>query len=473
MEINIIVAFCKKFGIGTHGTIPWNIEPDLKRFGEITLNQVVVVGRKTYESIGRPLEDRLNIVLTRKPEKYDNTDNLIYCDMQGYRSLYHSLSQNKEYNRLFVIGGSEIYKIFLPQTKNLYITQIDKLYDCDQFFPQFTNFRLESYSEKYHDDNNSWRYLNYISTFHNSVFLSKNNPRYISRRGECIYLSLVRDILKNGGFREDRTGTGTLAVFGRQINFDIKDSIPLLTTKFVSWRIIIEELLWFLRGNTDSKILEEHGVNIWKSNTTKTFLKKRGLDYNEGDVGPMYGYNWRNYGYPYSGCHQNYSGKGIDQFTEVIQLLKTDPYSRRIMMTTYDVSCKDKGVLIPCHGINFQLYVKDKGGKKYLSGHMTQRSADTFLGLPINIPSYTTLIYILAKLCDMYPDELIISLGDTHIYKDHIDLIKKQLTLKPYPFPKLVVSDDIKYKKIEEITPQDFDLIGYLYHPMIKGKMSV
>ena len=462
MEIAIVAAFCKKFGLGSNNSIPWDIKEDMKHFADLTKGHIIIMGRKTYETIPvtkRPLKDRFNIVLTSEPFKYGSDNNLVFTNFNNVSKLLTSLEH--KYSKAFIIGGSQIYADFLPKATHLYITKIDKLYACDSFFPEFTDFKLVEYSDTKYSvtEECNYRFLKYEST-------QKTHQEYV-------YIDLLKDILKKGITRTDRTGTGTIGVFGRQIRFDVSETIPLLTTKFVSWKAIVEELLWFLRGDTDSKILENKNINIWKPNTTREFLDGRGLTYQEGDIGPMYGFNLRHCGAEYEGCGTNYENQGIDQLQNVINQLKTDPFSRRIMMTTYDPKVLDKGVLHPCHGISIQLYVSESENVKYLSGSMYQRSADTFLGFSNNITSYSVLLYILAKLTDMIPKELIISIGDTHIYNNHIDQVKTQMKRKPFPFPKLVVKDIIKNKKIEEWTIDDFDLIGYLYHPLIHASMSV
>ena len=195
--------------------------------------------------------------------------------------------------------------------------------------------------------------------------------------------------------------------------------------------------------------------------------------YNEGDIGQMYGHVLRHYGAEYNGCNEDYTGKGIDQLENVIKELKTDPYSRRIGMTTYNVSNLDKGCLYPCHGIYIQFYVETYENKNYLSCHMTQRSVDCGCGLPFNIVSYSVLTYIIAMKCDMIPKDLIISTGDTHIYNDHLEELKKQIKHKLFPFPKCKINERIKYKDFKEIKVDDFELIRYLYNPQIKLKMSI
>lgn len=464
MDIFLIAAFCKKFGISNNGCIPWSISEDLSYFKKITSGHIVVMGRVTYFSIpkiNRPLKNRFNIVITNNPKLYNDQEELMFVSLNEFHNLYNKLKWSP-YVKLFVIGGEVIYHYFLKHynPKKLYITQINNYFRCDKHFPQFTDYKLDSASQIKESKDVTFRYLIY----------KKNQKTH----QEHVYLNLVKDILDHGSPREDRTGTGTISVFARQIRFDIQDEIPILTTKFVSWRAVLLELLWFIKGHTDSKILEKSGINIWKGNTSREFLDSRNLQYlSEGDIGEMYGFIWRHYGAEYKGCNFDCGDEGIDQLKRVIWMLKNEPFSRRIMMTTYDVKSLDKGVLEPCHGISLQFYVEKINDKMMLSASMLQRSNDTFLGFPINIVSYTVLIYIIAKLVDMHPKELIINTNDTHLYNNHLEQTKLQLTRKPYPFPKLVVSDAIKTKEIEQIEENDFDLQGYIYHPMIKAEMSI
>lgn len=292
-----------------------------------------------------------------------------------------------------------------------------------------------------------------------------------SSRGDRAYMECASRILSNGRPRQDRTGTGTIGVFGQQMRFDLRrDGFPLLTTKAVPFKAVIGELLWFVRGSTDATMLSDQGVRIWDGNTTREFLDARGLaHYPEGDIGPMYGWQWRHFGAEYVNCGTDYTGQGIDQLQAVIRDLKTDPYSRRIGMTAYNAADLEKGVLHPCHGIFVQFYVE--GAR--LSCHMYQRSMDTFLGAPFNIASYAALTHLLAAICDMEPADLIISTGDTHIYKDHLDAMALQVSRVPFPQPRLKVNDRVKGIALEDITVEDFELSGYVHHPRIYGRMSV
>jgi dihydrofolate reductase/thymidylate synthase len=467
MSINIIVAFCKNFGIGSNGHLPWSIPHDLMRFRDVTKGNIVVMGRKTYESIPdehRPLKDRINIVVTSCPSKYTQSENLIFVGITELDSFIDQLIL-QTHKDVYVIGGQSLYEHFLGVAKKIIATVIDKEYICDKFFPtkKFGLYEIESYNEKQFskEEQCNYKFITYI----------KSNKKH----GEHVYLDHMKNILDNGNDRQDRTGTGTKSVFGGQLRFDISSSVPILTTKFVPFQLTVKELLFFLRGQTDSKILEAQGVNIWKGNTSKEFLQSRNLPYEEGDMGPMYGYVLRFYSKEYKGCHYDYSQDegGYDQLEKFIDGLKNDPWSRRHLMTTFCPSIADKGVLYPCHGLQIQAFYSEKDGKKMLSLHVYIRSSDGFLGLPINILSYTILTYIIAKKCDYFPHELIISFGDAHIYKNHYNAVTTQLSRNVLPFPKIILNDSIKNKDFKDIQLSDFQLIGYLSHPKITAPMAI
>lgn len=284
------------------------------------------------------------------------------------------------------------------------------------------------------------------------------------------YLNLLQEILEKGHLRKTRNGN-TLSIFGKHLEFNLKENFPLITTKKMFLRGIFEELLFFLQGQTNTKILEEKGVNIWKGNTTHEFLDKMNLPYEEGDMGPMYFYQIYHFNAPYEGCNANYEGKGLNQFENVIHLLRTDRYSRRIMMTTYNPLQANEGVLYPCHGIIIQFAVE---GENELCCLVHIRSSDGFLGLPYNITSYSLLLLLLCQYLNntddfkFIPSKLCISLGDCHIYEEHIDAVKTQLTRTPYHFPKLKLPPIYDLKNIDFTS---LELIDYQYHPSIKAKM--
>ncbi|MDE6272947.1 MAG: thymidylate synthase [Muribaculaceae bacterium] len=261
------------------------------------------------------------------------------------------------------------------------------------------------------------------------------------------YQDLLRHILSVGHQKDDRTGTGTISTFGYQMRFDLADGFPLLTTKKVHLKSIIHELLWFLKGDTNVRYLQENGVRIWNEWADP-----------DGDLGHIYGYQWRSW--------PGYDGKFIDQISEVVEQIKTNPDSRRIIVSAWNVADLDNMNLPPCHAF-FQFYVAD--GR--LSLQLYQRSADSFLGVPFNIASYALLCMMMAQVCGLQPGEFIHTFGDVHIYRNHLEQVKEQLSRTPRPLPRMCLNPDVK--SIFDFKYEDFTLEDYDPYPPIKGKVSV
>lgn len=261
------------------------------------------------------------------------------------------------------------------------------------------------------------------------------------------YLDLLDHVLKNGVEKNDRTGTGTISVFGYQMRFPLSEGFPLLTTKKLHLKSILYELLWFLKGETNIQYLTEHGVSIWNEWADE-----------QGELGHVYGYQWRSW--------PSYKGGGIDQISQVIDSIKKNPDSRRHIVSAWNVADIDNMALPPCH-VLFQFYVAN--GK--LSCSMYQRSADIFLGVPFNIASYALLTHMVAQVTGLLPGDFVHTLGDAHIYMNHLEQAKLQLTRQPFASPKLVMNPDIK--NIFDFQYADFKLEGYQSHPHIKGEISV
>ncbi len=261
------------------------------------------------------------------------------------------------------------------------------------------------------------------------------------------YLDLLNRILEEGVEKKDRTGTGTISVFGNQMRFHLEDGFPLLTTKKLHLKSIIYELLWFLKGDTNAHYLQEHGVRIWNEWADE-----------DGNLGHIYGYQWRSW--------PDYQGGHIDQITEVINQIKNNPDSRRMIVSAWNVADLNNMNLPPCH-ILFQFYVAN--GK--LSCQLYQRSADTFLGVPFNIASYSLLTMMVALVCDLQPGDFVYTTGDTHIYLNHIEQVKLQLTREPRKLPRMVINPDVK--NIFDFKYEDFQLEDYHPWDHIKGVVSV
>lgn len=261
------------------------------------------------------------------------------------------------------------------------------------------------------------------------------------------YQDLLRTILETGAYKSDRTGTGTYSIFGYQMRFDLSQGFPLLTTKKLHLRSIIYELLWFLQGDTNIKYLKDHGVSIWDE----------WADPN-GDLGPIYGHQWRSWGTP--------DGGKVDQITQLIEQIKTNPDSRRLMVCAWNVGEIDKMALPPCH-VLFQFYVNN--GE--ISLQLYQRSADVFLGVPFNIASYTLLLMMVAQVCGLKPKEFVHTLGDAHIYSNHVEQAKLQLSRDPRPLPTMHINPEVK--DIFSFQYEDFQLENYDPHPHIKADVAV
>jgi dihydrofolate reductase/thymidylate synthase len=348
-EVSIIVAYSRiSRAIGKLGELPWEFKIDFQYFQRITTVtidptkiNVVIMGRKTWESIplnNRPLKNRVNVIISKtlKTDPILNKKEWI-CD-DNLELVIQTLLRNKHIENIFIIGGSEIY------TKALELNLVDKVLatvihkeflECDTFFPELSNeFVIES--EKIVEESGI------VLGF--EVFKKKIIHE------EYQYLNLVREILNTGNLKGDRTGTGTKSVFGRTMKFSLRNqSFPLLTTKRTFWKGVAVELLWFISGSTNANILKNQGVNIWEGNSTREYLDSIGLvDREEGDLGPVYGFQWRHFGSEYKTMHDDYTNKGIDQLTELIDLIKKDPNSRRLIMCAWNPVCLKQMVLPPC-----------------------------------------------------------------------------------------------------------------------------
>ncbi|XP_016887026.1 thymidylate synthase isoform X1 [Cynoglossus semilaevis] len=332
---------------------------------------------------------------------------------------------------------------------------------------------------------------------------SSHPPGFWDERG---YLDLIKYILVNGKSKGDRTGTGVISVFGAQSRYSLRDQFPLLTTKKVFWKGILEELLWFIKvksftetfqivhiivfwhlyftticlfnlkkmccvclsqGSTNAKELSEKGVKIWDANGSRAFLDKLGFtDREEGDLGPVYGFQWRHFGAEYKDMHTDYTGQGVDQLKNVIDTIKNNPEDRRIIMCAWNPKDLPLMALPPCHAI-CQFYVCD--GE--LSCQLYQRSADMGLGVPFNIASYALLTYMIAHITGLKPGDFVHTLGDAHVYINHIQPLEVQMQREIRPFPKLKILR--KVENIDDFRAEDFEICHYNPHPVIKLQMAV
>jgi thymidylate synthase len=482
--ITSIVYYKNMLSIGRDNDLLFRFETDMNYFKETTLGSLILMGYNTFLSLPKkPLEGRINIVLTKKNELYNQFDyeeskltlgcKVYFMSYDMFMDIYNL------YNPVvFVIGGSQIYDLFIYRANNLYVTDI-KTFDCKDvkfvigkepniFLNNLpSKFKLKTISNKYLSKNGlySYRFLKYEE--------SKN------RSSEFQYTTLLKNILSYGNRRDDRTQTGTVSIFGTQLRFDISESIPLMTLKQIPFRIILEELLWFCRGDTDAKILQEKNIHIWDGNTSREFLDKQGVyDYSEGILGAGYGFQWRHQGAEYKQEYGDTSKVdtetigGFDQLGYIENLLKTDPFSRRIVLSAWNPSDFNKTALVPCH-ILLQFYVEEINGERHLSCQFYMRSNDVFLANVFNVVSYTILTYILALRCDMKPKDIIYTCGDAHIYQTHLEQVETLLSRRTRSLPKLILNDSLKLKDWKEMKESDFELIGYFPHSTIKATMAI
>ncbi len=449
---------------GKNGTIPWSCPEDMRHFNRITTDSftepLLLMGRKTFQSLPKKLGGRKHIVLSSTP-----VDGADYTVSSIEAFLNYPSFQDQH---VFVIGGAGLIETMYNQYKALidtvYYTRVHQsggIQPADE-----TVYMSKEFLEDLHKNPHVSNILD-CATFYKYT---------IPKHAEYQYLALLDDCLKYGNVRQTRNAI-THSTFNKTISFDLAGGVfPLLTTKKVFMRGIFEELLFFLKGQTDSKLLEAKGVNIWRPNTTAEFLVACKLPYKEGTMGPMYGWNWRHFGAAYVDAETDYTGAGFDQLNYVMNLLKTDPHSRRILMTTYNPATAGAGVLYPCHSIVIQFYVTEHDKKYYVSMSMYQRSVDLACGLPFNIASNALLLMMICDCLNAQglgknyvPDKMHIVLGDIHIYQQHVDGIKEQLRRIPKSFPTLHFKQ--LRSALTDYVWEDVEIHGYESHPAIKYDM--
>ncbi len=466
MKLAIIIALDSHNGISKNNEIPWKIKEDTNFFQDVTKRSengklnAVIMGKTTFLSLSNEfgLKDRINVVVSTT---------LVNDKIHVRKNLKEAISfcQTLDIGKIFICGGKNIYDeaILNHNIDELYLTRINHNFECDnkvEFLPKYINtfFKLH----------NSYEYkLGYYTV--NFYKYSVDHPydtKNLKNSEELQYLNLLESVIKNGHFRQTRNSK-TWSSFGKNLEFDLSKGFPIITTKKVFLRGVFEELLFFLKADTNANHLSEKGVKIWDPNTSREFLDSQNLNYKVGDMGPMYGFQFCHCGENYVGMEGNYDKKGFNQIEYCLNLLKTDPFSRRIIMTSFNPSQAKEGVLYPCHGIVIQFYVEDDNK---LSCAMYQRSADLTCGIPFNIASYALLVHMFCEVLGNFKvGRLIISLGDVHIYEDHYSNVIRQILRDPYPFPKLVIKN--KVKNLTDFKFEDFELVDYNTYPNINYKM--
>lgn len=460
------------FGSKLINSMLWNNKDDMIFFKNKTSNpkneneRAIIMGKNTALSLKTPLKNRLNIVISSSSSSIFHKDFIVYDNVdKAINDLYTIYKVNK----IFIIGGVNLIEYVLSNytIRKMYISnfnlsqdelKLDNINHTENDFIYGPNiyFDYTTYKEKH---------LNKIVDL--CIYKQKIQNKF-GNEEEQNYLNLLKEIIIDGEKRNTRNGI-TYSLFGKSLTFNLENNVfPLLTTKKMFLRGIFEELKFFLIGDTNTKNLSNKGVKIWDKNTSKEFLSSLNLNYVEGEMGPMYGFQLRNFNGNYNENLKN----GIDQFKNIIELLKTDKFSRRLIMTTFNPIQANDGVLYPCHGIVIQFYVSNKNK---LNCIMHQRSADMFLGVPFNIASYALLMHIICKIVNdgMTVGKLIMNFGDIHIYEQHVLPTLIQLKNQPLLFPTLNIDypDELTLDNIESLNFENIKLNNYVSHQRIVADM--
>lgn len=485
-KINLIYSDTSDGVIGVNNDLYCKISSDMKMFQKITtskfknLENVVIMGYYTWKSIGVPLKNRINIVISKNHKEEFNEIEDVYCFESIKECLEYLIDVN--YGKIFAIGGNSIFKEVLFN----YFENIDLIYHTEILenipnhilitnhdltfsgisLPQYMiNKSIKNLKNDYKKeigkiyDLTTYQYIEKEIHYTENIYQKTENINH----EEYQYLNIMKDILENGSEKQSRNAI-VYSNFGCQMKFDLRNGFPLLTTKKMPWKTVLRELLWFINGSTDNKLLQEKNVHIWDGNSTSEFLKTRGLDhYEEGDLGPIYGFQWRHFGAEYIDHKTDYTGLGIDQLQWIINEIKSNPSSRRLIMSAWNPVDLNKMALPPCH-----VMVQFNIDGEYIDAQLYQRSGDMFLGVPFNIASYSFLLHIVGKLTNYIPRYFVHTLGDVHIYENHIDAVNNQLSRIPSKFPNLTI-DEIS--SIDTIKEEMFHINDYNFYPTIRAEM--
>ena len=477
---NLIVCVNKNGLLGQENDLYASSSKDLHYFSQVTKGHsmpkqnIVVMGYNTWLSLPhKPLKDRYNIVVSKNHAniKIDNA-----CSITSLDKTFEYIESVKDrFAEVFVIGGASIYEQCLlkypDQLNKMYISEIDDEWQGDDDSKYFhygsmlskmsiIKERVETTDTRIYDPNDQQYKVKHC----NLTFKVYQKTELINT-DEQQYLTLMNSIVDEGLVMEGRNGQ-VKSSFGEKMVFNL-DRFPLLTTKKMGHLTVLRELLWFLKGSTDNQVLKDKKVHIWDQNASKQFLESRSLPYEEDDLGPVYGFQWRHFGASYKDRGTDYKGQGFDQIKWLIQEIKDNPSSRRLILNAWNPPDLDKMALPPCHILS-QFYVNQEEGT--LSCQLYQRSGDMFLGVPFNIASYSYLTYILCKLTGYKPGKLHHVLGDAHVYQEHYQAVKEQYKRVPKEFPKLTISDELT--DIDDIDEKMFHLEEYSSYSRISAIMK-
>jgi len=458
------VLFCvdKVYGYAKDGRMPWRSTADLTLFKEKTCapeRPMLLMGRKTYESMPESVFEgkRHACVLTRKARK--PVGNVTFCTSVE-RAVFHCKDHTT-----FLIGGAGLIRecILSNLVDKIDLTVLKGDFNCDQHL-----------GDHFKSINSP------IDELHSSFIVKPTREiedgmvhhfEQKTRGGnEQQYLDLMKKCLSTSILKADRTGQGRHSLFGEHLTFDLRTGFPLLTSKKMFWKGIVEELLWFLRGDTDVKKLQSVGVHIWDGNSTREYMDSIGItNRDEGDIGPCYGWQWRHFGAEYKDAQTDYEGMGVDQIHYIYNCLSRDTSSSRAIMSAWNASDLAQMNLPPCH-VLYQFSVH--GGA--LCCHMYQRSADIFLGLPFNMASSALLCHIMARMLKLPVGTLSISIGDAHIYNNHIEQCFEQLERKVHPSCTLEITRaSLSFEDLPHLKLSDFKLNNYKHEAAIKAEMAI
>jgi dihydrofolate reductase/thymidylate synthase len=493
MKLNLIYCKNNQGVIGYNNDLLFNIPEDIKYFKNITSQEyikghknIVIMGYNTWKSIPekyKPLPNRINVIITKNHFSEMNFEHENIKVFNDFNFCYKYLEQEENNGNLlgdkFIIGGAQLYNLvhsnYLHMVNKVYETTVNynivksnqthytNLIEKDDNLYSEIDFRIEIYNDfklinKKYMDTDEVNVIYNNNKLHGVTYNIYQNVRYLNN-GEKQYLDLMKSILYKNNIKDSRNSR-VISQFGEKMIFDLREGYPLLTTKRTPFKTILRELLWFIRGSTSNKELNDKNVHIWDGNSSKEFLKSRGLDYEEGELGPVYGFQWRRFGADYN----NPDSKGIDQLQNVIDLIKNDPTSRRIILSAWNPVDLDKMALPPCH-----VMIQFSVDKEFLDAQLYQRSGDMFLGVPFNIASYSILMHIMGSITGYTPRYFHHVLGDAHIYMNHIDAIGEQIHRIPNKFPELKLAK--KIIDINDINEEDFILENYNHYPTIKAEM--
>jgi thymidylate synthase len=464
--MKLILAVTKNGGIAKEGKIPWQISDEVAFFKRMTYGHTVIMGRKTYESIGKPLPGRNNIIVGtgHTPVR---------------EAIQKGLALESAGKLVWVIGGSLIAEEFQPYITEAFLSVVEGDYECDLFAPQYVIDSVMAISRLFEKDIDKKNYISedvcapriYATAKEYTVY----QCFYTENQEERKFQELIQTIIDEGAEHGDRTGVGTISIFGHQLQFSLENgSFPMSTLRRCFFKGIFEELMWFFRGQTDSQILSDKGVKIWEGNSAREALDKIGLSHLQpGDCGAVYGFQWRHWGAKYIDCKTDYTGQGVDQLSGLIAEIKKNPFSRRLLISGWNVGDLQNMCLPPCHTFyQFEVSPAEDGGSNYLSCHYYQRSSDVLLAGHWNITSASLFTILLAHFCGLRPKKLVVSYGNVHIYNNHRHAVGEYLQRYPFEYPTLTVNPETPRENLWDYRFEDVKVQDYISHPHIALDMN-